>query len=61
MTDAACFDIVVNLLVFVGLIVFYRTMHSAAKAIVILSCGADHGHGEEHALPCDCACHRAKA
>lgn len=59
MTDAACFDLVFNVLVLIGAIVFYRAMMKGARAVVTLSCKVDHGHGQEHALPCDCACHRA--
>lgn len=61
MTDAACLSLIFDLLVFIGSVIFYVTIHRAAKAIVILSCKGDHGHGKPHLLPCDCACHRAEA
>lgn len=62
MTDATCFDLILNLAIFIGLLVFYRTVMSGAQAMIVLACDTDHGHKQAHDLPCECKCHRvAKA
>lgn len=61
MTDADCFSLIFDALITIGAILFYRWMMKGAKAVVVLSCKLDHGHGQAHDLPCDCVCHRAKA
>lgn len=60
MNDAACVSVVINLVLFIGGVVFYRTMLQGANATIILACKTDHGHGATPTLPCDCECHRPK-
>jgi hypothetical protein len=47
MTDAACFSVIVDGLLFIGVFLFYRLVAQAARAVIIASCAGDHGHGEE--------------